>query len=124
VFIADDVVGAPLKWLLWVFREIEQAAAQEVTSEGEAIRAELARLYQMLEQGALGDDEFDALESELLDRLDAIEQRGLHASGDRDEDDEDDDEDDDTAADEDDGPPGASRPDTPAALADPKEMSP
>jgi hypothetical protein len=102
VFIADQVILFPFKSILSIFQEIYNAAIQEMASESDAIRAELSQLYLALEAGSLTEETFDARESELLDRLDEIEARGL-LEGDSDDDDEDEEEDDE-AEDESDEP--------------------
>jgi hypothetical protein len=86
LFLADDIVLFPVKSLLSLFREIYNAAVQEIADEADSIRTELGELYQRLESGDLDEAAFDARESELLDRLDQIEARG------QDEDDDDGDE--------------------------------
>ncbi len=86
MFLADDIVLFPVKSLLSLFREIYNAAVQEIADEADSIRTELGELYQRLESGDLDEAAFDARESELLDRLDQIEARG------QDEDDDDGDE--------------------------------
>ena len=63
----------PLKALLWVFREIHDAAQQELEGEGEAITAALSELYMKLETGQITEAEFDAQEKMLLDRLDRLQ---------------------------------------------------
>jgi len=96
MLLVDDVLFFPFKSLLAVFKEIYNAAIEEVAAESGAIRAELSQLYLDLEAGTLSEDDFDARERELLDRLDAIEERGLI------EEDEDEDEDEDENYDEED----------------------
>ena len=76
MFLADDVILFPFKSILSVFQEIYKAAIEEIKAEADAIRLELSQLYLALEAGAVTEDAFDARESELLDRLDAIEERG------------------------------------------------
>ena len=100
MFLADDVLLFPFKGILAIFREVYKAALEEIAGEAEALRVELARLYQMLEQGAIAEADFDAAEHRILDRLDAIEDRdgSFEVGADDDEDDEnenDDEEDDD-----------------------------
>jgi hypothetical protein len=97
VFLADDIVLFPVKSILSLFREIYNAAVQEIADEADSIRAELGELYQRLESGELDEAAFDTRETELLDRLDVIESRG---SEDEDED-EDEDETEDETEDED-----------------------
>jgi Gas vesicle protein G len=100
VFVVDDIVFSPVKGVLAIFKEIYKAAAQEMADEADSIRAELSRLYQLLDSGELSDGEFDDLERDLLDRLDVIEAReatfGIDEAeeGSEDEEDEDEEEDD------------------------------
>lgn len=76
MFIADDVILFPFKSILKVFKEIYKAAVEEIKAEADSIRLELSQLYLALESGAVTEEAFDARESELLDRLDAIEEHG------------------------------------------------
>jgi gas vesicle protein GvpG len=92
VFLADDIVLFPFKSILSVFREIYNAAVQEIVAEADGIRTELSQLYLALEAGTVSEATFDDRERELLDRLDTIEERGLLEDEEdaEDEDDEDD----------------------------------
>lgn len=58
---------------MFVFREIHNAAQEEVAGEAETIRTELRELYMMLETGRITEEQFDSREKELLDRLEEIE---------------------------------------------------
>jgi hypothetical protein len=60
-------------------------------AEADSIRLELSQLYLALESGAVTEDAFDSRERELLDRLDAIEERGTLESDEDDDDDRGDD---------------------------------
>lgn len=118
MFLADDIVLFPVKSLLSLFREIYNAAVQEIADEADSIRTELGELYQRLESGELDEAAFDTRERELLDRLDEIESRGteddedeneledgeedddLEGEDGRDDDEEEDDDDDDDDDDE------------------------
>ena len=73
MLIVDDILLFPMRSLFFIFRETCNAAEQENLNEAETIRTELSELYMMLETGAITEDEFDAQEEELLDRLDAFE---------------------------------------------------
>jgi hypothetical protein len=73
MFLVDDLLMSPLKGVLWVFREIHDAAQQELAGEGEAITAALSELYMKLETGQITEAEFDAQEKMLLDRLDRLQ---------------------------------------------------
>jgi Ran GTPase-activating protein (RanGAP) involved in mRNA processing and transport len=104
VFLADDVLLFPFKGILAIFREVHKAALEEIAGEAEALRAELARVYQMLEQGVIDEADFDAAEQRILDRLDAIEDRDetFNVADDTDTEDEDADDDGDGDEEEDD----------------------
>jgi hypothetical protein len=69
----DDILVFPFKSLLMVFREIYNAAIQELEQEGERIRLELGQLYLNLETGGIDEATFDERERDLLDRLDELE---------------------------------------------------
>ncbi len=71
MFLVDDLLLFPIKGILWVFREIHDAAQEEMAGTEESITAALSELYMKLETGRLTEAEFDAQEKVLLDRLDA-----------------------------------------------------
>jgi hypothetical protein len=77
MFLLDDILVAPFKGLVWVFEEIRDAAEQELANDADLITIQLQQLYTMLESGQITEAEFDVRESELLDRLDAIQERGM-----------------------------------------------
>ena len=93
MLLLDDILLAPVHGIFWIFREIGNAADEELAMEPEAITAELTQLYVLLETGKIGEQEFDARERVLLDRLDTLQPDG-------DDDDDDDAEDDVDAEDE------------------------
>jgi len=73
MLIVDDLLAAPFRGLLWVMKEIVEAAEQESEAEADQIRDELRELYMLLETGQISEDEFDEQEGPLLDRLDELE---------------------------------------------------
>jgi hypothetical protein len=73
MFLIDDLLLSPVKGVLWVFREIHDAAEKERAGEGESITATLSELYMKLETGQITEAEFDAQEKVLLDRLDRLQ---------------------------------------------------
>lgn len=81
MFIVDDVLLFPAHSILWVFRELYNAAQQEVANEAESLTTQLSELYMALETGRITEAEFDESEKELLDRLDAIEAKGIEGLG-------------------------------------------
>jgi len=81
MLLIDDILLAPLRGLLLVFREVHDAAQQELAGEQEAIRAELYQAYMMLETGQITPGQFEAREEELLERLEQLESFGPDADG-------------------------------------------
>jgi hypothetical protein len=75
MLIIDDLLLFPFRRLLWICQEIHKAAQQGLVDEADAITLELSELYMMLETDRISEDEFDAREKELLDRLDTLRDR-------------------------------------------------
>lgn len=75
MLIVDDILLSPLHGILWIAREVHQAAKQEVAGQSEALTAELRELYMLLETGKISEPEYEAREKELLDRLQLLRQR-------------------------------------------------
>ncbi|MEM7629572.1 MAG: gas vesicle protein GvpG [Planctomycetota bacterium] len=72
-FILDDIALSPIKGLLWIAKELEQAAERARGDERERLTRELRGLYMQLETGRIEEAEFEQREGELLDALDALE---------------------------------------------------
>lgn len=72
MLLIDDILFSPLHGLLWIARKVDEALDQEQEKEEEQLKTRLQELYQRLEAGQLAEEEFEAREAELLDRLDAI----------------------------------------------------
>ena len=102
MLILDNLLLSPL---LWIFREINESVQKEQAGEAEAVTRALSELYMKLDAGAITEQEFEAEESVLLDRLDAISERddaqAADSDGDEEEDDDSDEEDDGDEEDED-----------------------
>lgn len=101
MLIIDNIVSYPVRGILAVFLEIYKATAADLVDQADGIRAELSRNYQMLSNGTMSEEDFDRVEGELLDRLDAID---AIIESNEDEDSQDDEEatDDDEVSDDDD----------------------
>ncbi len=65
---------APVRGLVWIAEQVNDAAEREYDQPAR-IRAELRELSARLEQGELSEEEFDAAEDVLLDRLEAAQRR-------------------------------------------------
>ncbi len=74
--LVDDLLTFPIRSLFWIFREIHNAAQQELANESESITAELSDLYMRLETGKISEEEFAGEEKGLLERLDRMQERG------------------------------------------------
>ena len=73
MLLIDDILLSPAKGLFYIFKQIHKAAEEEFLNE-ENVSAELSELYMMLETGKITEEEFNNKESELLNRLEQIEE--------------------------------------------------
>lgn len=72
MLLIDDLICAPGKFVLWILRQVKEAAEKELEQESEQIALELTELHRRLESGMIREEEFDTRERELLDRLDQL----------------------------------------------------
>ena len=79
MLIVDDILLLPARSIMFVFRQIHDAAQQEFENEAQAIQAELRDLYMMLETGRITEEDFDIREDELLDRLEEVQSHETYA---------------------------------------------
>ncbi|MGA2146211.1 MAG: gas vesicle protein GvpG [Bryobacteraceae bacterium] len=75
MLLVDDILFFPVHSIMWIFREISKVAHEELAGEGQLINEQLRLLYMQLETGRINEQQFDAEEKLLLDRLDAIDRR-------------------------------------------------
>ena len=75
MLLIDDILFFPATSILWIFREIDKIAHEELDGQGQLINEQLRLLYMQLETGRITEQQFDAEEKLLLDRLDAIDRR-------------------------------------------------
>ena len=81
MFLLDDILLAPFKGLAAVCRKVQDIAQEDLEAQEKAIVAALAELYHEVETQRIGDEEFNARESALLDRLEAAQSARGEASG-------------------------------------------
>ena len=74
MFLIDDVLLSPIHGVVWLGRQIQDAAEEDQAGESDRITAQLSELYMKLETGQITEAEFDAQEKVLLDRLDRIQE--------------------------------------------------
>ena len=75
MFLLDDLLLAPARGLMSVFRSLHDAAQEELAREAENIRNQLSEMYVLLETGRMSEAEFDRNERDLLERLERIDAR-------------------------------------------------
>ena len=75
MLLVDDILCFPFSSILWIFLEINKIAHEELAGESQSITEQLRLLYMQLETGRITEQQFDAEETLLLDRLDAIDSR-------------------------------------------------
>jgi hypothetical protein len=88
MLLVDDILFFPVRSILWIFREINDIAQEELAGEAKSITEQLRVLYMQLETGRITEAEFDAGEKLLLDRLEAIENRMADENEDEESDEE------------------------------------
>jgi hypothetical protein len=67
-----SLLTSPMTFLTFVVREIAHAVNEEREADRRAIMTELQELHRMIEQGAIGEVEFNTRETTLLDRLEGV----------------------------------------------------
>jgi len=72
MLLLDNLLVSPL---LWIFKEINEAVQKEQAGEVESVTRSLSELYMKLDTGAITEAEFEAAETQLLDRLDDLHER-------------------------------------------------
>ena len=81
MFLIDDILLSPIHGIFWVVRKAHEAAQRELESEKDNITARLTELYMRLETKQITEEEFDAQEKALLDRLDQLDKRDSDTAG-------------------------------------------
>lgn len=76
MFIIDDILLAPAKGLLWVFKEIHKRAEEEMRETPEKLKAELLRLQMLLEAGKISEKEYLEREKNIFKRLNVLRKKG------------------------------------------------
>ena len=74
MFILDDILLAPLKGLVWIAKKIDEVAEGELSDE-DSLMDKLMELQMRFELDEIEEDEYNKLESELLERMDAARKK-------------------------------------------------
>jgi hypothetical protein len=72
MFLLDDILLAPLKGVAAICRTVQKAAEEDLEAQEKAILAALSELYQQIEAHQITDEDFNARESDLIDRLERV----------------------------------------------------
>jgi hypothetical protein len=72
MFLLDDILLSPIKGLTVICQKVHEAAQEDLDQQEKTILAQLAELYQQVESTGIEDETFNAGESALLERLEAI----------------------------------------------------
>ena len=72
MFFVDDLVMSPFKGFLFIAREVAKAVEQQTEQERAEVMSQLSLLHSRVEKGEITDEEFDELETELLDKLEQL----------------------------------------------------
>lgn len=75
MFIIDDILLAPVKGLLYIFREIQKVAEGEIEDTPEKLKKELLELQMLFETDQITEEEYSKREKEILKRLNALQKR-------------------------------------------------
>ena len=70
-FLLDDILFAPIKAIHALAKTVHEQATEELLDE-DRVRRELRELYMSLETGRVTEEEFEARESRLVERLEEI----------------------------------------------------
>jgi hypothetical protein len=71
MFLIDDLLCAPGKAILFIFRELANKGLEELLDD-ESVKRELQELYNLLSSGKISEAEFEGRENRLLERLEQI----------------------------------------------------
>jgi hypothetical protein len=74
MFIIDDILLSPAKGFMWLVKELHKAAEAEMADERTGLMRRLQSLHMRLEAGDIEEAEFETLEEELLDRIEALDE--------------------------------------------------
>ncbi len=65
---------SPFKGFLFIAKEVAKAVEQQAEKDRADTMQSLSQLHARLERGEISEDEFDELETQLLERLESLDQ--------------------------------------------------
>jgi hypothetical protein len=84
MFLLDDLLLAPIKGLASVCHKVQEAARQDLENQEKNAVANLGELHRRLEMGQINEEDFDAEENRLLEKIENVA-KTLHRGEDNDE---------------------------------------
>ena len=72
MFLLDDILLSPVKGLAAVCRKVQEAARQDLENQEKGAMSDLGELHRRLEMGEIDENEFDAQETQLLERIESL----------------------------------------------------
>jgi len=72
MFIIDDILLSPIKGFLYIFKEIEKIAKEEMEDTSEKLKKELLEAQMLFETDQINEKEYQKREKSILERLNAL----------------------------------------------------
>ena len=72
MFIIDDILLAPIKGLMGIFKKIQELAEEEMEGTPEKLKRELLELQMLFETDQISEEEYSKKEKNVLERLNAL----------------------------------------------------
>ena len=72
MFIIDDILLFPIKGFLYIFKEIEKIAKEEMEDTSEKLKKELLEAQMLFETDQINEKEYQKREKSILERLNAL----------------------------------------------------
>jgi len=72
MFLLDDILLSPVKGLAAVCRKVEEAARQDLENQEKETMFTLSELHRRLETGEIDEQQFDLVETKLLERMESL----------------------------------------------------
>lgn len=73
MFLIDNILLAPAKGILSIFKEIQKRAEEEMRGTPEKFKKELLELQGLLETGKISEKTYSIREKNILNRLNALQ---------------------------------------------------
>ena len=75
MFIIDDILLAPMKGLLYIFKEIQKVAEGEIEDTSDKLKNELLEIQMLFETDQITEKEYSKKEEGILQRMNALQKK-------------------------------------------------